>query len=331
MVSTKFQLEYKGVVGFHTDQGGRGFQHPTGIVMRSDGRIFVASRGAGPTVGIQMVSKDFEFFGKIGSSGTNVGQMLQPGGLALDMSDNIYVSDEKLNRITYFDPEGEVIGSWGVEGSAAGEFSRPTGLLIDGESIFISDSMNHRIQEYSLDGRFINQWGIEGSESDEIRYPWGLSKGKDDQILVADWGNDRISTFTKSGEHVGNINSGIGSDKPLNRPAHAVLDNEGNMYVADWGNQILQVFSQDGHLLDMKRGEADLNPWALEYFESQQDEKLARSSYVPVYDTDTSDVREVSARIEPFFWDPCAVMLDENKRVYVLETCRHRFQMFDRI
>ena len=57
MVSTKFQLEYKGVVGFHTDQGGRGFQHPTGIVMRSDGRIFVASRGAGPTVGIQMVSK----------------------------------------------------------------------------------------------------------------------------------------------------------------------------------------------------------------------------------------------------------------------------------
>ena len=52
MVSTKFQLEYKGVVGFHTDQGGRGFQHPTGIVMRSDGRIFVASRGAGPTVGI---------------------------------------------------------------------------------------------------------------------------------------------------------------------------------------------------------------------------------------------------------------------------------------
>ena len=284
MVSTKFQLEYSGVVGFHTDQGGRGLQHPTGMVMRSDGRIFVASRGAGPTVGIQMVSKDFEFFGKIGSSGTNVGQMLQPGGLALDMSDNIYVSDEKLNRITYFDPEGEVIGSWGVEGTGAGEFSRPTGLLIDGDSIFVSDSMNHRIQEYSLEGRFVDQWGIEGSKSDEMRYPWGLSKGKDDQILVA-----------------------------------------------DWGNQILQVFSQDGHLLDMKRGEADLNPWALEYFESQQDEKLARSSYVPVYDTDTSDVREVSARIEPFFWDPCAVMLDQNKRVYVLETCRHRFQMFDRI
>jgi len=330
MVSTSFQLEYAGVVGFHTDQGGRGFQHPTGIAMRSDGRIFVSSRGAGPTVGIQMVSKDFEFFGKIGSSGSNVGQMLQPGGLALDKSNNIYVSDEKLNRITYFDSEGEVIGSWGDSGSAPGYFNRPTGLVIIGESIFVSDSLNHRIQEFDLEGRYINQWGIHGKNVGEMNYPWGLSEGRDGHIVVADWGNDRISTFTQNGEYVSSLGDGEESNRFLNRPAHAILDHEGNMYVADWGNQILQVFDQDSNVIDVKRGQADLNPWALEYFESQQDEKLARSTYEPVYKTDTGDIREISARIEPYFWDPCAVMLDEDNRVYVLETCRHRFQMFDR-
>ena len=101
------------------------------------------------------------------------------------------------------------------------------------------------------------------------------------------------------------------------------------MYVADWGNQLLQVFDADGKFLARNRGEADLNPWVLEYFEAQQDEKRARSTFVPVFETDTDDVREISSRIEPFFWDPCAVILDKEERVYVLETCRHRFQIFD--
>mgnify|MGYP002413487203 FL=1 len=43
------------------------------------------------------------------------------------------------------------------------------------------------------------------------------------------------------------------------------------------------------------------------------------------------DPSEVSARMEPYFWDPVAVELDEEGRVYVLETGRHRFQIFERL
>ena len=64
MVIAKVNLQHHSTVGFHTDQGSRGFQHPSAFIMKDDGTIFVASRGAGPTIGIQMVNRDFEFFWK---------------------------------------------------------------------------------------------------------------------------------------------------------------------------------------------------------------------------------------------------------------------------
>ncbi len=331
MVTTEFKLKYCSNIGFATDQGGRGFQLPAHINMRSDGRIFVASRGRGPTVGVQMVSKEFEFFGKIGSSGSGVGQMLEPSALAFDSKNNLYVADEKLNRITSFNEEGVVINSWGESGSEPGRFHRPTGMLIIDDIVFVTDAMNHRIQRYTLKGKFLGQWGMNGSGEGEFNYPWGIAKGNDGDIYIADWGNNRVVNLTIGGEFISEFHEGIGSEIPLNKPADVDVDADGNIYIADWGNQRLQVFDSHGKFLYVNRGEADLNPWALEYFESQQDEQRARSSYVPIYETDTDDIREISARIEPYFWDPCSVMVDGSGRVYVLETCRHRFQMFDRV
>ena len=102
------------------------------------------------------------------------------------------------------------------------------------------------------------------------------------------------------------------------------------MYIADWGNQRLQVLDAEGNFLDIQRGQAGLNPWAVEYLNSQDDEPKARESYVPVYDPDTEDPSEISARMEPYLWDPVSVQLDEDGRVYVLETGRHRFQIFEK-
>ncbi len=331
MVATKFELKYSSNVGFATDQGGRGFQLPAHLAIRSDQRIVVAGRGRGPTVGVQMVSRDVEFFGKIGSQGKDIGQMMEPSAVAFDSNENLYVSDEKLDRITCFDREGELVGSWGVSGEGLGEMHRPTGLLILDDVVYVTDAMNHRIQRYHTDGRFIDQLNTTKNTESQLHYPWGIASGVNNDVYVADWGNNRVVRFNQEGDFMSELVGGIDADMPLNRPADVAVDNEGNLYVADWGNQQLQVFDENYNFLYMNRGEADLNRWALEYFESQRDEKRARSSYVPVYKTDTSDVREISARIEPYFWDPCAVMVDGDGRAYVLETCRHRFQIFERI
>ncbi len=333
MTTTAFRLRYLTNVGFVTDQGGRGFQHPSCFVVRSDGRIFVGSRGtaSGPTTGVQMVSRTHEYFGTIGSAGAGDGQMREPSALALDGDENLYLADEKLHRITVFDRDGEFRASWGTQGSDPGEFDRPCGLLVRGDTLLVVDSMNHRVQTYSTDGKFLGQWGTHGSGDGEFRLPWGIAEDRDGNILIADWGNDRIQKLTPDGEHLATFGESGDGEGQFNRPADVAVDPEGNLYIADWGNQRLQVFDASGEYVDSKRGEAVINPWVTEYLEAQQDEKNARQSFVPHFEVDTDDPSEVSARLEPYFWDPCSVTLDDEGRVYVLETCRHRFQVFERI
>ena len=103
------------------------------------------------------------------------------------------------------------------------------------------------------------------------------------------------------------------------------------MYVADWGNQRVQVLDADGNFLVKLQGEATLGKWAVEYLDAQQDELRARSTFEPYFDVDTDDKSEIAARIEPYFWDPVTVVLDNEDRSYVLETGRHRFQIYERV
>ena len=327
-------LEYVDTIGFVADQGGRGFHLPMGIAIKDDGRIYVASRSNTQSlniVGIQVVNLKHEFFGQINSYGNGDGQMIWPTALALDSQENLYLSDDFLQRITIFDGEGNFKTKWGAKGNGDGEFDGPSGIVFDSDdNMLLVDHRNNRVQKFTKDGRFISKFGSQGSGDGQFDLPWGICLDDDGYIYIADWRNDRIQKFTSDGEFVAKFGASGDGDGQLNRPAGVAVDSDGNMYVADWGNQRLQVLAPDGSFLLKLRGQATLSHWAKEYLEAQADELKARESFQPVFDVDTDDQHEVSARIEPYFWDPVTVILDKQDRVYVLETSRHRFQVFQK-
>ena len=331
MTTTTFGLKYVTNVGFAADFGGRGFQLPSSMAIRADGVIFVVSRGKPSTKqsnGIQMVTKDHDFLGQIGTYGAGLGGMMWPTSVVLDGDENLYLADEYFNKVTKNYREGNPLTEWGTKGSGDGQFNQPSGLLIQDQLIYLVDSRNNRIQMYSLDGEFQGQWGSGGDGEGEFNLPWGISDDSEGNIYIADWRNDRIQKFDSNGNYISAI--GGGKTSVLDRPSDVAVDPDGNIYVTDWGSQRLLVLDQSGRILETKRGEADLNPWSVEYLSSQDDERKARESYVPVYKADSEDPSEVSARMEPYFWDPVAVELDQDGTVYVLETGRHRFQVFER-
>lgn len=252
-----------------------------------------------------------------------------PTSVVLDSDENLYLADEYFNKVTKYDREGNPLTEWGTKGSGDGQFNQPSGLLIQDQLIYLVDSRNNRIQMYSLDGDFQGQWGSEGDGEGEFNLPWGISDDSEGNIYIADWRNDRIQKFDSNGNYISAI--GGRDTSVLDRPSDVAVDSDGNIYVTDWGSQRLLVLDQSGSILETKRGEADLNPWSVEYLASQDDERKARESFVPVYKADTEDPSEVSARMEPYFWDPVAVELDQDGTVYVLETGRHRFQVFERL
>lgn len=329
-----FELEYVDTVGFAADQGGRGFHLPVAMAIRGDGRIYVASRSHAEAlniVGIQIVSLQHDFYGTIGGYGRGDGQMVSPTALALDSDDNLYLADDALQRITVYDREGRFLSKWGSSGAGDGEIDGPSGLAFDGDgNLLVVDHMNHRVQRFTREGRYLDQFGSFGNGDGQLNRPWGIAVSADDHIYVADWRNDRIQKFAPDGGFVARFGSSGDGDGQLNRPSGVAVDCDGNIYVTDWGNQRVQVLDRDGRSLTGLRGQATLSPWASEYLEANADELRARETYEPVYRVDTDDPHETSARIEPYFWDPVAVVLDAKGKLYVLETGRHRFQVYRR-
>ena len=270
MTTTAFKLKYLTTVGFCADTGGRGFMLPTAMTIRRDGRVFVASRSNGiarEAVGIQMVTRNHDFFGQIGAYGKSEGQTIWPSAVTLDDEGKIFLADDYLHRITVFDSEGNAVSSWGIKGDGEGEFNGPSGLLCRGERLLVVDHRNHRVQTYTKEGVFIEQWGSYGDGEGQLNLPWGISDDKDGAIYVADWRNDRIQKFTADGRFIASYGESGDGDGQLHRPSDVAVDSDGNVYVADWGNQRLQVFDSAGRFLTKERGQADLNPWALEYLE----------------------------------------------------------------
>ncbi len=190
------------------------------------------------------------------------------------------------------------------------------------------DGSNHRIQKFTKDGQFLAKWGGFGSGDGQFNLPWGISIDPHGFIWVADWRNDRVQKFTSDGQFVAKYGRSGDGDGEFSRPSSVIADAEGNIYVADWGNQRVQILGPDGSFITKLRGQATLSVWAREYLEANADELAARSRFQPVFETDTDDPHEQSALVETYFWDPVQVKLDSQDRLYVLETSRHRFQVF---
>ncbi len=116
----------------------------------------------------------------------------------------------------------------------------------------------------------------------------------------------------------------------IKHPAGLTVGGHGFIYVADWGNERVRVLSPEGALLATLRGESETPTWANEYFLANPEEGALRleSDLSPVVDPPERRDREESANVEKLFWGPTAVKLEGKGNVLVVDSCRHRIQVY---
>ena len=80
------------------------------------------------------------------------------------------------------------------------------------------------------------------------------------------------------------------------------------------------------------RGEATDSKWADAFLDINVEEAKARakSDMAPDIDFFNDDPHEESSHIEKYFWAPTSVKLDDEGRLYVTESNRHRVQIYRR-
>jgi DNA-binding beta-propeller fold protein YncE len=330
-------FRYSHTIGFYA-QNGRGFNNPVDVALGRDGVLYVLNR-AGSDVELRMPYKrvtmctvDEDYLGEFSSGGTEDGQLMWPAAVAIDAEGHLYISDEALQRISVFDAKGHFLHQWGVRGSGPGMFDRPAGLAFDRDQhLLVVDGVNHRVQRYTTDGCFLGQWGKGGRGPGELSFPWGITVDRAGAVYVADWRNDRIQKFDAEGNFLASYGTSGGRDGQFSRPSGVAVDSHGSIYVADWGNERVQVLSADGGFLAKFRGESGLSKWGESYFIANQDELAARqqANLEPeVRLSAPDDRRDESASVEKLFWGPIAVKVDDQGRLYVVESCRHRIQVY---
>jgi len=316
---------------------GQGFRLAVALAAGKNDTIYVANRGyeqvtnvpwnrtqLGTRVGkltIGPVPGDEEAVGDFSGPGDDPGRLIWPAGIALDSEENVYVTDEWLNRVSVFDQDGTFLRHWGTAGSGPGELNGPSGIAIDSQDIlYITDSRNHRIQTYTPDGEFLTQWGSFGSAPGQFNAPWGLTLDEQGHVYVADHKNHRVQKFTSEGEFVRQF-GGYGTGKgQLNRPADVAVDPEGDVYVCDWANHRVQVFGHDGKFVTSLLGDAqELSKWAKLTLAASPDH-VKRRREVP------------NLEREWRFAFPTAVIFDKHYgRLIVSDTQRNRLQIYNKL
>jgi len=300
---------------------GTGFRNPVDLALGANDAVYVINRSyenRPDGVHVTAVTLNEEYIREFGSGGEGDGQFVWPTSIALDQDENVYVADEWLNRISIFDKEGKFLSKWGKPGSEDGELNRPAGLAITNGTMFVSDSRNHRIQQFSLDGKYLGQFGIFGSGPGELNMPWGLDLDKDGNVYVADWRNDRIQKFSPDGQPVasfGQSGSGVGQ---FNRPSGVCVDQDGDIYIADRQNDRVQVLAPNGRFITRFTGDHQLSKWGKEKLLSNPD-MIRQRALAIAHDHGT---------FEKSFSHPCAVKVDDQYRIAVLDHTRGRIQVY---
>ncbi len=319
--------KYSHTVG-RGEASGTGFSYPVAMARGEDDLMYVLCRsyeGRPDSMRITMCTIGEEYVGEFakGAPARNEAPypdaMVWPTGIALDQEGRVYVVDDWLNNVRIFSGDGESVGSWGTTGSGAGELKGPSGICFDGDgNVLIVDSGNNRVQKFTGDGKYISQFGSGGSGDGEFNMAWGITVDNAGNIYVADWRNDRIQKFSADGQYLRQYGSSGNGDGQLSRPTDVAVDADGIVYVCDWGNDRVQVFDPDGGFLTGMVGDSEVSKWGQAKLDANPDMWLER------------EIAQGLDR-EKLFWGPMGIEVDEEGRVFVVESSRNRIQVYRKV
>jgi DNA-binding beta-propeller fold protein YncE len=147
--------------------------------------------------------------------------------------------------------------------------------------------------------------------------PWGICVDGVGDVYVAVCKNGRVQKFSPEGDFLMQFEGTAAGAGQLERPSGVAVDSDGDVYVTDWASHLLQVYAPDGTFITSLFGDAQVpSPWTQTYLEANPEIIKQR--------------RRVNLEPEWRFRRPVAVNVDADDQIYVLESVRHRFQIYQK-
>jgi DNA-binding beta-propeller fold protein YncE len=216
---------------------------PVGIAVGPDGNVWVPDTHYHRVMVYTPDGKNIKEFGQMG---TGPGEFIYPTDIAFDETGKIFVSEYGDNdRISVFDKDLKFLYQIGKFGQGDGEFSRPQTIIIEKDLIYVTDASNHRISVYKTDGTFVRNMGHCGSGLGEFRFPYGMDIDRDGNLVVCEFGNNRVQKIDKqTGKGLAIWGTAGRLPGELAYPWGVAVDKRDRIVTVDAGNNRLQVFDE---------------------------------------------------------------------------------------
>ena len=164
------------------------------------------------------------------------------GGIALNRTGNVIVSDFDNGYISIYTAAGEFVRQFGGKGKYQGQLSNPCGLAVNKEGhIFVAEYGSNRVSVFTEEGTFLYRFGHLGEVEGEFYYPRYILITPDDLVYVTDGNNHCIQVFQQNGQFIRQFGNGIVKD-----PRGIAVTSDGHIVVASYGANKLNIFTQDG-------------------------------------------------------------------------------------
>jgi sugar lactone lactonase YvrE len=253
--------------------------------------------------------------------------------MATDANDNVYILDDWLCRVCKFDSAGNLLLSFGNEGTGDGEFENPYALTADSNNnVYVVDDAgsDYRVQKFNSSGNFVTSWTSAGY------YIRGIAADST-TVYVLNTAADKVEAFDDTGSFLFEF-GGYGSANGEFDYATAIAAKSGSVHVADFGNYRVQKFDASGAF--QQKVETDITSNGK--FNRPADVAVT-ADFLFVCDTENNRVQKLHLGNGAFistwgtlgsadgeFDRPMGIAVDENNSwVYLSDTFNDRVQKFD--
>ncbi len=179
------------------------FIWPTDIAISSDNTLYVTDEHMDKILSFDLDGKFISEFFLSDEPGT-----IGPAGITIDKEDNLYVTGSFASQVRKYSTAGDLISSWGEQGTEEGQLNRPWGITIDSEdTIYVADHKNHRVQLFDTNGNFKSSIGSYGNKFGELDHPTAVAVDTNGDIYISDWApNDmhwgKVHIFSKDEKYI---------------------------------------------------------------------------------------------------------------------------------
>jgi NHL repeat len=168
---------------------------------------------------------------------------INPTDIAIDSLDNVYVTEMFDSRIAKFTSDGILITKWNT-----GPISR--GISVDSsDNIWVTSAnignTNYLVQQFTPDGIQLIQWSSAGN--DGVNIPtfngYGIAFDSEGKLFIADTFNHRIQKYETNGSLITQFGISGIGDGEFNSPHDLAIDSQDKIFVSDTHNHRVQVFA----------------------------------------------------------------------------------------